>query len=78
MKTFLKSKVQRPKLVERSGGTGFQPVQFGLSPNCGMRGQLQNREQHSLCVVAPVSGGTSETTGWKPVPPGAFENYRHA
>ena len=71
MKAFLKSKVQRPRLVGRSGGTGFQPVQFGVSPNYeGARGFISTRLTNYQCNPSPVSGGTPETTGWKPVPPG--------
>ena len=65
--------------TNRVGGTGFQPVQFGILPNC-----VGTREFAVVCArlsrpcVHPVLGRMPETTGWKPVPPGVIEVFRHA
>lgn len=65
--------------IKRAGGAGFQPVQFGSLPNCGeARGFAVTRSIHQQCRVSLVPGRTPETTGWKPVPPGAIEIFRHA
>ncbi len=67
------------ELKNRAGGTGFQPVQFGILPNCvGTCEFTLVWAQDLLRSVSPVSGRMPETTGWKPVPPEPIEIFRLA
>jgi hypothetical protein len=48
------------------GGTGFQPVKFGILPNfvggCGQRDELEFAEPFT----------SSSVSGWMPVPPNVY------
>src|ERR1019366_6114700 len=52
------------------GGTGVTPVKSGVAPDLGdrvgMKSALSNEGGNR---ASEVSGGTPETTGWKPGPP---------
>jgi hypothetical protein len=58
------------KLTKIAGGTGFRPVQFGVTPNCGdARPTAFGRINNCGSLSPSVSGVTPETTGGTPVPP---------
>ncbi len=69
----------KQRFAKRMGGTGFQPVQFGILPNgLAVHEFVLAHARPSSSRISPVSGRMPETTGRKPVPPGEIEISCHA